>query len=185
MVDKKVKENSEQNEAPADPKKRDFVVLSASAIGGLCAASALIPLVDSMNPASNVEALASIEVDISRLNPGDEMKVKWRGKPIFIKRRTKEEIAEERAVNLNELKDPQTDEERVHDKNGEYLVVVAVCTHLGCIPLGKDSGDYKAFFCPCHGSHYDNSGRIRKGPAPTNLLVPKYSFISDKVIKIG
>lgn len=175
----------DQKQEIKDPNKRDFMVLSASAMAGVCAVAAAVPLVDSMNPAANVQALSSIEVDISHLNPGDEMKVKWRGKPVYIKRRTPAEIEEMRAVDIADLKDPETDQERVKDPNGEYLVVVGVCTHLGCVPMGKDAGDYQGFFCPCHGSHYDDSGRIRKGPAPKNLAVPKYEFVSDKVIKIG
>lgn len=179
MSDKKDKNNVE------DPTKRDFVVLAASAMAGVGAAATAVPLVDSMNPAKDVKALASIEVDISPLEPGSEMKVKWRGKPVFIKRRTQEQMAEARNVSLADLPDPEKDEDRVKKSKEEYLVVLGVCTHLGCVPLGKESGDYNAWFCPCHGSHYDVSGRIRKGPAPKNLLVPKYEFISDNVIKIG
>jgi ubiquinol-cytochrome c reductase iron-sulfur subunit len=171
--------------SPQDPSKRDFMVLSTQAICAIGAVTAVVPLVASMNPAADVKASASIEVDISAMQPGDEKKVKWRGKPVFIKRRTAEEIKEARQVNLNDLPDPQKDEDRVLKGKEEFLVVVGICTHLGCIPLGNDSGDYKAWFCPCHGSHYDTSGRIRKGPAPKNLLVPNYEFVSDTVIKIG
>ena len=170
---------------PQDPEKRDFMVLSASALACAGAALAAVPLVSSMNPAKDVKALSSIEVDVSRLQAGEEMKVKWRGKPVFIKRRTKEQLAETRAVDVATLPDPQSDQDRVIKGEDEYLVVIGVCTHLGCVPLGKESGDYKGWFCPCHGSHYDISGRIRKGPAPKNLVVPQYSFVSDKVIKIG
>lgn len=168
-----------------DPQKRDFMVLAASAVAGVGAAATAVPFIGSMNPAKDVKALASIEVDISSLEPGSEMKVKWRGKPIFIKRRTKAQIAEAESVPQKDLIDPQTDDERVKKGKEEYLVVVGVCTHLGCVPLGKGSGDFGAWFCPCHGSHYDVSGRIRKGPAPKNLIVPDYEFISDSVIKIG
>jgi ubiquinol-cytochrome c reductase iron-sulfur subunit len=170
---------------PKDPQKRDFVVLSATAMAGLCAATAAVPLVSSMNPSKDVEALSSIEVDLSDMEIGQEKKVMWRGKPIFIKRRTKEEIEEARETPMADLIDPETDQARVKDKSGEYLVVVGVCTHLGCVPLGNNSGEFEGWLCPCHGSHYDTSGRIRKGPAPTNLVVPSYEFISDKVIKIG
>jgi ubiquinol-cytochrome c reductase iron-sulfur subunit len=173
------------NNSPKDPKKRDFMVLSASALAGVGAVAAVKPFVSSMNPAKDVQALATIEVDISSLNTGDEMTVKWRGKPVFIKRRTREEIAEARAVPLSSLPDPEKDQDRVLSGEDEYLVLIGVCTHLGCVPLGGDSGDYNGWFCPCHGSHYDSSGRIRKGPAPKNLVVPKYSFVSDKIIKIG
>ena len=175
----------EQKAEIADPKKRDFMVLTASAMAGVGAVAAAVPLVSSMNPAKDVQALSSIEVNISGLEPGDEMKVKWRGKPVFIKRRNAEEMKRAKDVDLKDLRDPETDSQRVVKGKEEFLVVVGVCTHLGCIPLGKSSGDYNAWFCPCHGSHYDISGRIRKGPAPKNLIVPEYKFISDQVIKIG
>jgi len=176
---------SKTKDKVVDPKKRDFMVLTASAVAGVGAAATAVPFIHSMNPAKDVQALASIEVDISGLEPGDEMKVKWRGKPVFIKRRTSDELKEAREVELSDLPDPETDDQRVKKGKEEYLVVLGVCTHLGCVPLGKGSGEYGAWFCPCHGSHYDISGRIRKGPAPKNLLVPEYSFVSDKVIKIG
>lgn len=179
------KDKTNKTDQIKDPKKRDFVVLSATAMAGMCAAGTVVPLVDSMNPASNVQALSSVEVNIAHLNPGDEMKVKWRGKPVYIRYRTKEEIEQARSVDIATLKDPQTDQERVRDASGKYLVVIGVCTHLGCIPLGENSGDFDGFFCPCHGSHYDDSGRIRKGPAPKNLAVPQYEFLSETIIKIG
>jgi ubiquinol-cytochrome c reductase iron-sulfur subunit len=135
-----------------------------------------------MNPDASVKALASIEVDISKIKEGQEMTVLWRGKPVFIKRRTKEEIQKAEQTSLKDLKDPQEDKARV--KKSEWLVVVGVCTHLGCVPIGG-KGDYDGWFCPCHGSHYDTSGRIRKGPAPTNLEIPKYEFVSNDKIKIG
>ena len=183
--DKKLNETKTQKSEQVDDQKRDFMVLAATAMAGVGAAATAVPFIHSMNPAKDVEALASIEVDISGLEPGDEMKVKWRGKPVFIKRRNADELAEARKVSLDELIDPETDAERVKEGKEEFLVVLGVCTHLGCVPLGKSSGDYKAWFCPCHGSHYDISGRIRKGPAPKNLVVPEYNFITDKVIKIG
>ena len=178
MTDKK-------DNQPQDKEKRDFMVLTASALAGVGAAATAVPFVSSMNPAKDVKALASVEVDISSLNPGDEMKVKWRGKPVFVKRRTKEQMEEVKKVDTKTLPDPETDDQRVLKGKEEYLVVLGVCTHLGCVPLGKESGDFGAWFCPCHGSHYDASGRIRKGPAPKNLVVPDYEFISDTVIKIG
>ena len=135
-----------------------------------------------MNPDASVKALASTEVDISSVEPGKEITVLWRGKPVFIKRRTQEEIDEARSVKLEELPDPEKDEDRV--KNPEWLVMLGVCTHLGCVPL-KEKGDYNGWFCPCHGSHYDTSGRIRKGPAPENMSVPKYEFLDNDTIKIG
>ena len=121
-------------------------------------------------------------ISLSQFDPGKTITVLWRGKPVFIRRRTDEEIAKARDVNLDELKHPEKDEDRAKDP--EWLVMLGVCTHLGCVPLG-DKGEYGGWFCPCHGSHYDTSGRIRKGPAPTNMEVPKYEFVNDKTIKIG
>jgi len=140
------------------------------------------PLIDQMNPDASVKALASTEVDVSALKPGNTITVLWRGKPVFIRRRTKIDIESARKVNLNELKHPEKDEDRV--KKDEWLVMIGICTHLGCVPLG-DKGEYGGWFCPCHGSHYDTSGRIRKGPAPTNLEIPKYEFVGTNVIRIG
>jgi ubiquinol-cytochrome c reductase iron-sulfur subunit len=169
---------------PTDPSRRDFMMLAAGgmAVVGSCAAA--WPFVASMNPAADVLALASIEVDLSPIQPGQTIKVKWRGVPVFIRHRTPEDIALARAVPMSDLKDPQTDEARVQKGHDQWLVMRGVCTHLGCIPL-SDAGDYKGWFCPCHGSHYDTSGRVRKGPAPKNLEVPQYTFLSDNRIKIG
>ena len=164
------------------PKRRDFLFTASYTIGAVGIGAAVWPLIDQMNPDSSVKALASTEVDISAVELGKSITVLWRGKPVFIKRRTQEEIAEAKSVNLDELKHPEKDEDRA--KNPEWLVMLGVCTHLGCVPLG-DKGDYKGWFCPCHGSHYDTSGRIRKGPAPTNLEIPKYEFINSNTIKIG
>ena len=161
-------------------KRRDFLFTASYAIGAVGVGSAIWPLVDQMNPDASVKALASTEVDISSVEPGKSITVLWRGKPVFIKRRTKDEIESARSVNLKELKHPEKDEDRA--KNPEWLVMIGVCTHLGCVPL-NNKGDYNAWFCPCHGSHYDTSGRIRKGPAPTNLEVPKYDFVNINTIK--
>lgn len=167
--------------------RRDFLALTAGAMGVVTAASAIWPLVSSMGPAADTLALASTEVDIGHLKTGESMTVTWRGKPVFIKRRTAQEIAQALADDTAELRDPQKDADRVQKK--DYLVVVGICTHLGCVPLGQKPtdthGDYKGWFCPCHGSHYDTSGRVRKGPAPKNLAVPPYAFIGDTKIKIG
>ena len=164
------------------PKRRDFLFTASYAIGAVGIGATAWPLVDQMNPDRSVKALASTEVDVSSLEPGKSITVLWRGKPVFIKRRTQEEIAEARSVKLDDLKDPEKDEDRA--KNPEWLVMLGVCTHLGCVPLG-DKGEYNGWFCPCHGSHYDTSGRIRKGPAPTNLEIPKYEFVNNNTIKIG
>ena len=163
-------------------KRRDFLFTATYAVGAVGVVSAIWPLVDQMNPDSSVKALSTTEVDISTIEPGKTITVLWRGKPIFIRRRTKEEIEEAASVDLKDLKDPEKDSDRA--KNPEWLVMLGVCTHLGCVPL-TDKGDYNAWFCPCHGSHYDTSGRIRKGPAPTNMEVPKYVFLNSKTIKIG
>ncbi len=164
------------------PKRRDFLFTASYTLGAVGLGAAVWPLIDQMNPDNSVKALASTEVDVSSVEPGKSITVLWRGKPVFIKRRTQEEISEARAVNVDDLKHPEKDEDRA--KNPEWLVMLGVCTHLGCVPLG-DKGDYNGWFCPCHGSHYDTSGRIRKGPAPTNLEVPKYEFINTNTIKIG
>ena len=164
------------------PKRRDFLFTATYTIGAVGVGAAIWPLVDQMNPDASVKALSTTEVDVSNIEPGKTITVLWRGKPIFIRRRTESEIKEAAAVDLNDLKDPEKDSDRA--KNPEWLVMVGVCTHLGCVPLG-DKGDYNAWFCPCHGSHYDTSGRIRKGPAPTNLEIPKYEFVNNNTIKIG
>ena len=163
-------------------KRRDFIFTTSYALGAVGVGAAVWPLIDQMNPDASVKALSSTEVNVSEVQPGQSITVLWRSKPVFIKRRTKEEIAKARQVDLKELKDPEKDEDRA--KNPEWLVMVGICTHLGCVPLGK-KGEYDGWFCPCHGSHYDTSGRIRKGPAPTNLEVPKYEFVDSNTIKIG
>jgi ubiquinol-cytochrome c reductase iron-sulfur subunit len=165
--------------------RRDFVLLTASGMAAVGAASIAWPLVDSMNPAADVLALSSTEVDLAPIAEGQSITIMWRGKPVFVRHRTAAEISEAREVDLNSLPDPQKDEERVQQGHDQWLVMLGVCTHLGCVPLGNKSGDYDGWFCPCHGSHYDTSGRIRKGPAPTNLVVPEYVFLSDSRIKIG
>ena len=163
-------------------KRRDFIFTASYALGAVGVGAAVWPLIDQMNPDASVKALASTEVDVSTIERGQSITVLWRGKPVFIKRRTEEEIAKAREVDLKELKHPEKDEERA--KNPEWLVMLGVCTHLGCVPLG-DKGEYGGWFCPCHGSHYDTSGRIRKGPAPTNMEIPKYEFLNSNIIKIG
>ena len=169
---------------PEDKKtnRRDFIFTASYALGAVGVGAAVWPLIDQMNPDASVKALASTEVDVSGVERGQSITVLWRGKPVFIRRRTDEEIAKAKEVNLEELKHPEKDEDRAKDP--EWLVMLGVCTHLGCVPLG-DKGEYGGWFCPCHGSHYDTSGRIRKGPAPTNMEVPKYEFVNSNTIKIG
>lgn len=169
--------------------RRDFMALTAGALAAVGGASVAWPFIDSMNPAADVLALSSVEVDLSPIKEGQTIKVKWRGVPVFIRHRTKADIEEARKTDIGELRDPQKDEERVKKGHEQWLVMVGVCTHLGCIPLGGagdyNGGDGGGWFCPCHGSHYDTAGRIRKGPAPKNLAVPQYTFLSDNRIKIG
>ena len=176
-----------RSQRPEDAGRRDFIVIATNAMFGLGAAAVAWPLIDQMNPAADTLALANIEVDVSKIEEGQSITVKWRGKPVFIRHRTEDEIARASATDIADLRDPESDAVRA-EKPG-YLVLVGVCTHLGCVPLGQKTGevkgDYDGWFCPCHGSHYDTSGRIRKGPAPTNLEVPPYTFLSDSVIRIG
>tara|TARA_Y100000996_G_scaffold407202_1_gene384514 strand:+ start:562 stop:1083 length:522 start_codon:yes stop_codon:yes gene_type:complete len=164
--------------------RRDFLFTASYTVGIVGLGAVIWPMIDQMNPDKSVQALATTEVDISQIEPGKSITVLWRGKPVFLKRRTPDEIQEARSVSLSELKDPERDEERVKDGKDEWLVMLGVCTHLGCVPLA-DKGDYKGWFCPCHGSHYDVSGRIRKGPAPVNMEIPKYEFVDNNIIKIG
>lgn len=176
--------------------RRDFLYYATAGAGAVTAGAAIWPLVHQMNPSADVRALSSIRVDVSGVEPGTQLTVKWLGKPVFIRRRTEEEIAAAREVDLATLPDNSAenaniaagsdaaDENRSLDETGEWLVMMGVCTHLGCVPLG-DAGDFGGWFCPCHGSHYDTSGRIRKGPAPTNLPVPVAEFVDDSTIKLG
>ena len=178
-----------------EPSRRDFIYVATAAAGTVTAASAVWPLIDQMNPSADVQALSSIEVDVADVEPGSQITVKWLGKPVFIRRRTQEEIDEARSVDISTLPDPlsfnenkpdtdASDINRTLDESGEWLVMVGVCTHLGCVPL-SEAGDYNGWFCPCHGSHYDTAGRIRKGPAPKNLPVPTAKFVEDLIIKLG
>ena len=162
--------------------RRDFIKLATMTLGGVGAASLAIPFITSMNPGKDTLALASTEIDLSPLKEGQSLTVIWRGKPVFIKHRTPQEITEAKNTDLNDLIDIEDDADRV--QNDKWLVVLGVCTHLGCVPL-NDKGDFNGWFCPCHGSHYDTSGRIRKGPAPWNMEVPKYEFVNANTIKIG
>ena len=170
-----------------DPDRRDFLFTATGTVAAVGAGAIAWPLIDQMNPDASVKALASIEVDLSAIEVGQSVTVKWRGNPVFIRHRTEAEIKEAEAVPLGDLPDPETDEQRV--EKPQWLVMLGSCTHLGCVPKGQKvgdaKGDYNGWFCPCHGSHYDTSGRIRKGPAPKNLEVPAYKFIKDNVIKIG
>jgi ubiquinol-cytochrome c reductase iron-sulfur subunit len=169
----------------AEYTRRDFLYIATGAVGAVGAAAVAVPLITQMNPdASTIAAGAPIEVDLSPIADGQIIKVFWRSKPIFIFHRTKKEIEEARNVNLTSLPDPEPDSERVKPGHEKWLVVIGICTHLGCIPLAHQ-GEYDGWFCPCHGSQYDTAGRIRKGPAPKNLYLPPYTFISDTKVRIG
>jgi ubiquinol-cytochrome c reductase iron-sulfur subunit len=176
--------------------RRDFLYYATAGAGAVVAGAAVWPLINQMNPSADVQALSSIFVDISGVEPGTQLTVKWLGKPVFIRRRTPEEIEAARAVDVASLPDPladngniaedadASDQNRALDEAGEWLVMIGVCTHLGCVPLG-DSGDFGGWFCPCHGSHYDTAGRIRRGPAPRNLPVPVATFENETTLKLG
>jgi ubiquinol-cytochrome c reductase iron-sulfur subunit len=167
------------------PTRRDFLYIATAAAGAVGAAAAAVPLITQMNPdASTIAAGAPVEIDLAPIAEGQVIKVFWRGKPIFISHRSKKEIDEARAVNPSSLPDPQPDEARVKAGHEAWLVLIGICTHLGCIPLAHQ-GEYDGWFCPCHGSQYDTSGRIRRGPAPANLPLPPYEFVSDTKIRIG
>ena len=180
-----------------DQDRRDFLYIATGAFGAIGAAAAVWPLIHQMSPDATTRALASIEVDVSAIEPGQAITVKWRGKPVFIRNRTEKEVEEARDVDLDELKDrdarnqntdsgaPATDVNRSAGEGKEnWIVMVGSCTHLGCVPVGL-AGEFGGWFCPCHGSHYDTAGRIRIGPAPENLLIPPFEFVSDTTIKIG
>jgi ubiquinol-cytochrome c reductase iron-sulfur subunit len=176
--------------------RRDFLYYATAGAGAVATGAAVWPLVNQMNPSADVQALSSIFVDVSAVEVGTQLTVKWLGKPVFIRRRTPEEIEAARATALTELPDAKgenankpdadaADQNRTLDEAGEWLVMMGVCTHLGCVPLGDGSGDFGGWFCPCHGSHYDTAGRIRKGPAPRNLPVPVAAFENETTIKLG
>jgi len=174
---------------PIDESKRDFIYIATGAVAAAGVASVGWPLVAQMGKAADTLALGSIEIDLTKIAEGQQLKMLWRGKPVFVRHRTAAEIAEAVNTDIANCPDPQTDEERlIPDINGnlrpEFLVMVGVCTHFGCIPLGE-AGDFDGWYCPCHGSHYDTSGRIRKGPAPKNMEIPSYAYISENVIKVG
>ena len=176
-------------EADHSLRRRDFINIAAVSFAGVGAAAVVLPLIGQMNPSADVLAMASTEIDISKIASGQAIKTIWRKQPVFVRNLTTKEIAEANAVNASELRDPQSLAERTKPGKENWLITLGVCTHLGCVPLGvgegENRGDYGGYFCPCHGSHYDTAARIRKGPAPTNLAVPEYTFTSDTVVTIG
>ena len=190
-------EHITSSDSTGEPTRRDFLYLTTGMAGAVGAVAVAWPFIDQMRPDASTLALASIEVDVSSLEPGMSLTVKWRGKPVFIRNRTQKEIDDAKAAQISDLKDPvarnanlpadaqATDLARsAGDGKENWLVMVGVCTHLGCIPLGQ-AGEYGGWFCPCHGSVYDTAGRIRHGPAPQNLFIPQYAFTSEKKIKVG
>ena len=189
MADTTTQFDAPRTDTPADPGKRDFLTLLTGATVVIGMGALVWPFVSSMNPASDVLALSSIEVDLAPVTEGQAVTVVWRGKPIFVRHRSAEEIKAAQATKPNEMIQAETDASRVKAGHEKWLIVTGICTHLGCVPLGnkpsEQRGDYGGWFCPCHGSQYDTSGRVRKGPAPTNLAVPPYVFAGDTKIKIG
>ncbi len=179
--------SGESNTSPEEEDRRDFLYLATGTVAALGAAAAAWPLIDSMNPSADVLAVSSTEVDLEPIAVGQRITVVWQGKPVFISRRTSEEIAQAKADDSADLKDPEPDGARV--QRAEWLIVIGICTHLGCIPLGQKPGDprgkWDGWFCPCHGSHYDTAGRIRKGPAPKNLYLPPHEFLGNAMVRIG
>ncbi|MDO9524987.1 MAG: ubiquinol-cytochrome c reductase iron-sulfur subunit [Gemmobacter sp.] len=176
--------------------RRDFLYYATAGAGAVATGAAVWPLVNQMNPSADVAALSSIFVDVSSIEPGTQLTVKYLGKPVFIRRRMPEEIEAAREVPLADLIDTESrnpnkvasdasDPNRAMDAAGEWLVMIGVCTHLGCVPIGNGSGDFGGWFCPCHGSHYDSAGRIRRGPAPENLHIPVAEFVDESTIKLG
>jgi ubiquinol-cytochrome c reductase iron-sulfur subunit len=176
--------------------RRDFLYFATAGAGAVTAGAAIWPLVNQMNPSADVQALSSIRVDVGGVQAGQQISVKFLGKPVFIRRRTEQEIERARSVELADLPDKNaqnrnnmdldaSDQNRTLDEAGEWLVMIGVCTHLGCVPVGDGAGDFNGWFCPCHGSHYDTAGRIRKGPAPRNLDLPPYTFLTDTLLRIG
>ena len=174
----------EPGHASDDPSRRDFIHIAAIAAAAGGAAAVVWPFIDQMNPSADTLALASVEYDLTKVQDGQQITIKWRGKPLFIRNRTPKQIADAVKDDGAAMKDPQKDADRVKPGKAQWLILIGSCTHLGCVPT-VGGGEYGGWFCPCHGSSYDTSGRIRKGPAPKNLVVPDYAFLSDTKVKIG
>ena len=186
---RKVDDTASDGVANDGVRRRDFINIAAVSAGGVGAVFVLYPLISQMAPSEDVLAEAVTEVDVSAIEPGQSIKAVFRKQPLFVRRLTAAEIAEAQAVPAGSLRDPETLDERTREGHRDMLVTMGVCTHLGCVPLGaaegENKGEFGGYFCPCHGSHYDTAGRIRKGPAPTNLLVPEYEFTTDTTITVG
>lgn len=177
------------HDAPADPRRRDYLAIGAVAWAGVGAGVIALPLINQMSPSADVLAQSTTELDVSAIQPGQSIKSSFRKQPLFVRNLTPKEIAEADAVAVSDLRDPETLAQRTKEGKQNWLITLGVCTHLGCVPLGAGEGENKGpfggYFCPCHGSAYDTAGRIRSGPAPTNLAVPEYEFISDTVVRVG
>jgi ubiquinol-cytochrome c reductase iron-sulfur subunit len=181
---------TDHGETPEDGvRRRDFIHIAALSFGGVGAVAAVAPLIYQMAPSADVLALSTTELDVGAIAVGSAIKTTWRKQPVFVRHLNADEIAAANATPLGDLRDPQTLAERTKPGKEAFLITLGVCTHLGCVPLGaaegEVQGDYDGYFCPCHGSHYDTAGRIRKGPAPSNLVVPPYEFTSDTAVLIG
>ncbi|VVC34937.1 Rieske [2Fe-2S] iron-sulphur domain,Ubiquitinol-cytochrome C reductase, Fe-S subunit, TAT signal,Ubiquinol- [Cinara cedri] len=177
--------NKDNGKAFLSKSKRDFITLTTCAMAGIGTATAFWPLVKSMSPSAEILAMSTVEVNLSSIQEGKGIKVKWQGKPVFIRKRTKQEIKAARDVDINTLRDPQTDEQRVCKGKDEWLIIKGVCTHLGCVPIDHATEVGNGWFCPCHGSYYDTSGRVIGGPAPKNMDVPDYFFSTNDIVVIG
>ncbi|MGL9726503.1 MAG: ubiquinol-cytochrome c reductase iron-sulfur subunit [Wolbachia sp.] len=179
------KEDNSVKDLTKNKSRRDFITLTTCAMAGIGAASGLWPLVKSMSPSAEVLAMSTVEVNLSDIQEGQGKKVKWQGKPVFIRRRTKQEIEAARTVNAESLRDLESDEKRVYKRKDEWLIMIGICTHLGCVPVDHATKDGNGWFCPCHGSYYDTSGRVIGGPAPKNMAIPDYFFPSENIVVIG
>jgi ubiquinol-cytochrome c reductase iron-sulfur subunit len=172
-----------------NPRRRDYLQIAAVAFAGVGGAVTVLPLINSMNPSSDVLAQSTTELDVSAIEPGQAIKASFRKQPLFVRNLTPAEIAAADAVPVSSLRDPQSLSDRTKEGKQNWLITLGVCTHLGCVPLGAGEGEnrgpFGGYFCPCHGSAYDTAGRIRQGPAPTNLAVPEYEFTSDTVVVVG
>jgi ubiquinol-cytochrome c reductase iron-sulfur subunit len=184
VADTVVGEHADPHGSGDDPSRRDFIHIATGAAAAGAVVALAWPFIDQMNPASDTLALASIEFDLGKVAKGQQVTVKWRGKPLFVRYRTEKEIADAVAADHADMRDPEADAARHKPGKAQWLILIGTCTHLGCVPT-FGGGEYGGWFCPCHGSVYDTSGRIRKGPAPKNLAVPDYAFLSDTKVKVG
>ncbi|WFW29664.1 MAG: ubiquinol-cytochrome c reductase iron-sulfur subunit [Wolbachia endosymbiont of Menacanthus eurysternus] len=185
LIAKKTKRKSQNKDTTKNKSRRDFITLTTCAMTGIGVIGGLWPLIKSMSPSAEILAASTVEVNLTDIQEGQAKKVKWRGKPVFIRKRTKQEIETSRAIDIKNLRDPQSDEQRVHKGKEEWLIMIGICTHLGCVPVNYVTKDGNGWFCPCHGSYYDASGRVIGGPAPKNMAIPDYFFLNENIVIIG